>query len=73
MSGIISTACPTPCVPVRKPPICRSWAEWFIGDLTAVESLHAVAGWIAEGNHFGCATLVCHGGSFPPYRNSRIF
>jgi hypothetical protein len=23
MSGTISTACPTPCVPVRKPAICR--------------------------------------------------
>src|SRR5580704_10664559 len=49
------------------------WPEWFIGDLTTVESLHAAARWIAEGNHLSGATLVCHGGSFPPYRNSGIF
>jgi hypothetical protein len=49
------------------------WAEWFIGDLTTVESLHTVAGWIAEGNHCSGATLVRHSGSFPPYRNAGIF
>jgi len=49
------------------------WAEWFIGDLTTVESFHTVAGWIAKGNHLSGATLVRQSGSFPPYRNSGIF
>src|SRR5690348_1799663 len=47
---------------------CRT--EWFIGDLTTVERLHTVTGRVAEGNHFNGATLVRHGGGFPPHRNA---
>ena|SRR5215467_8386842 len=50
---------------------CR--AEWFIGDLTTVERLHTAAGRIVEGNHLSGATLVRHGGDFPPHRDAGIF
>src|SRR5262245_4844309 len=50
---------------------CR--AEWFIGDLPTVERLHTVASRIAEGNHLSGATLVRHGGDFPPHRDAGIF
>src|SRR5690242_5692070 len=50
---------------------CRT--EWFIGDLTTVKRLHTVTGRVAEGNHFNGATLVRHGGGFPPHRNAGLF
>ena len=65
MSNALRASTETACMP--------SWAEWFISDLATVKSLHTVAGWIAEGNDLSGATLVRHGGSFPPYRNSGIF
>src|SRR5215471_4797570 len=48
-------------------------AERFIGDLTTVKRLHTVTGRVAEGNHFGGATLVCHGGGFSPHRDAGLF
>src|SRR5262249_34962966 len=48
-------------------------AEWFIGNLTTVERLHTVAGRIVERNHLSGATLVRHGGDFPPHRDAGIF
>ena len=50
---------------------CR--AEWFIGDLTTVKRLYTVTGRVAEGNHFNGATLVRHGGGFPPHRDAGLF
>jgi hypothetical protein len=49
------------------------WPEWFIGDLTTVECLYTVTGRVAEGNHLSSATLVRHGGGFPPHRDARFF
>src|SRR5215468_7491497 len=50
---------------------CRT--ERFIGDLTTVKRLHTVTGRVAEGNHFSGATLVRHGGGFPPHRDAGLF
>src|SRR6516164_11285531 len=50
---------------------CR--AERFIRDLTTMKSLHTVTGRVAEGNHFGGATLVGHGGGFPTHRDAGLF
>src|SRR6516165_8903023 len=50
-----------------------SWAERFIGDLTTVKRLHTVAGRIVEGNHLSGATLVRHGGGFPPHCDAGAF
>jgi len=48
-------------------------AEGFIGDLTTVERLHTVTGWVVEGNHLSDATLVSHGGDFSPHRDAGLF
>src|SRR5215472_3068967 len=48
-------------------------AERFIGDLTTVKRLHTVTGGVAEGNDFSSATLVRHGGGFPPHRDAGLF
>src|SRR5215472_9011327 len=50
---------------------CR--AERFIGDLTTVKCLHTVTGRVAEGNYFSGATLVRHGGGFPPHCDAGLF
>src|SRR6516164_11498877 len=50
---------------------CR--AERFISDLTTMKRLHTVTGRVAEGNHFSGATLVRHGGGFPPHRDVGLF
>src|SRR5215470_11809295 len=50
---------------------CRP--ERFIGDLTTVKRLHTITSRIAEGNHFSGATLVRHGGGFPPHRDAGLF
>jgi hypothetical protein len=50
---------------------CR--AKQFVGDLSTVKRLHAVTGRVAEGNHFSGATLVRHGGGFPPHRDAGLF
>ena len=65
MSHALRPSTETPYMPCR--------AEWFIGDLTTVERLHTVAGRIAEGNHLSGATLVRHGGAFPPHRDAGLF
>src|SRR5215469_1326314 len=50
---------------------CRT--ERFIGDLTTVKRLHTVTGRVAEGNHFGGATLVRHSLGFPPHCDAGLF
>src|SRR5215472_3438419 len=50
---------------------CR--AERFISDLTTMKRLHTVTGRVAEGNHLSGATLVSHGGGFPPHRDAGLF
>src|SRR5262249_17965002 len=50
-----------------------SRAERLIGDLPTVKRLHTVTGRVAEGNHFSGATLVRHGGGFPPHRDASLF
>src|SRR6266511_2924080 len=59
--------------PSTKPPYIPRRAEWFIGDLTTVERLHTVASRIAEGNQLSGATLVRHGGGFPPHCDAGLF
>jgi hypothetical protein len=46
---------------------------WFIGHLSPVERLNAVARGIAEGNHIGGAALVRHSSTLPPHRDACPF
>src|SRR5262245_6132388 len=65
MSQALRPGTETPDMPCR--------AKWLIGDLTTMERLNTVARGIAEGNHLSGATLVRHGGAFPPHRNAALF